>query len=465
MTDSGTNGAAAADELTGPVTIPVEAYVSEEYVRAERDKLWRKVWQQVGRVEDLPKVGSYLTYDILDDSIVVVRTGPDTLAAHHNVCMHRGRRLVDVPPGAKSACGQKKSFVCGFHGWTYDRDGTCIHIPEQQDWQGALTPENTHLAKVNVDTWGGWIWINMDPGCEPLRGYLEPAATMLDPFGLQDMRCKWRKWLHFECNWKVAMEAFNETYHVATTHPQFNKFGNFRGWAMAQGKHSNIGYDAPAELEETKSKIRLGTGADPRVSTAEMQIYTLEETNATTTRTLVEAARRLVDELPEDAPAGAVLEHWLSSARRDDAARGVVWPTIDPEHLARSGTAWQIFPNFQIGQGLTTALCYSARPHGYDPDHCIFEASCYELYPKGEEPQTEWVYAPPDDPNWRSVLPQDFSNMAAVQQGMKSLGFRGPKPNPYMERSTANLHRNLAEYMGSGAPRELAPQTEREMDR
>jgi hypothetical protein len=355
----------------------------------------------------------------------------------------------------KSACGHRKSFVCGFHGWTYDNDGNCIHVPEREDWQGALTPENIHLAPVSVDTWGGWIWINMDPDCVPLRDYLEPAATMLDPFPLQDMRCKWRKWLHFECNWKVAMEAFNETYHVATTHPQFNKFGNFRGWAVAQGKHSNIGYDAPKDLAETKSKIRLGTGADPRISTAEMQIYTLEETNATTTRTLVEAARRLVDELPEDAPANKVLEHWLTSARRDDAARGVVWPTIDPEHLAKSGTAWQIFPNFQIGQGLTTALCYSARPHGYDPDKCIFEAACYELYPKGEEPQTEWEYAPKDDPNWSSVLPQDFSNMAAVQQGMKSLGFRGPKPNPYMERSTANLHRNLAEYMGYGAPRKL----------
>ena len=134
--------------LTAPVTIGVEAYLSEDYARAERDKLWRKVWQQVGRVEDLPKVGSFLTYDILDDSVIVVRTGPDTLKAHHNVCMHRGRRLVDTPEGAKSACGHKKSFVCGFHGWTYDQDGACTHIPERQDWQGALTPENTHLAPV-----------------------------------------------------------------------------------------------------------------------------------------------------------------------------------------------------------------------------------------------------------------------------------------------------------------------------
>jgi hypothetical protein len=95
-----------AEELSEPLTIPVEAYVSEDYARAERNKLWRKVWLQVGRVEELPEVGSYLTYDILDDSIIVVRTGPAEFKAHHNVCMHRGRRLVDTPEGAKHARGR-----------------------------------------------------------------------------------------------------------------------------------------------------------------------------------------------------------------------------------------------------------------------------------------------------------------------------------------------------------------------
>ncbi|MBV8966498.1 MAG: Rieske 2Fe-2S domain-containing protein, partial [Mycobacteriaceae bacterium] len=80
----------AAEELSEPVTIGVEAYISEDYARAERDKLWRRVWLQVGRVEELPDVGSYLTYDVLDDSIIVVRSGPDEFKAHHNVCMHRG---------------------------------------------------------------------------------------------------------------------------------------------------------------------------------------------------------------------------------------------------------------------------------------------------------------------------------------------------------------------------------------
>jgi hypothetical protein len=371
--------------------------------------------------------------------------------------MHRGRRLVDTPDGAKNACGRaRKSFVCGFHGWTYGLDGACTHIREQDDWKGVLTPANTHLAPVQVDTWGGWLFVNMDPDCEPLADFLFPAAKILEPFGCENMRFKWRKWLNFDCNWKVAMEAFNETYHVFTTHPEFNRFGEFKGWAKAQGKHSNIGYDAPKDLEATKSKIRLGTGADPRISTAEMQVYTMEETNATTTQTLVNAAKRLVDELPEGTPADKVLEHWLASARRDDEARGVVWPTIPADILGQSGTAWQIFPNFQIGQGLTSALCYGARPEpSYDPNKCIFEVAVYELYPKGEEPQTEWAYTPVGDPNWRSVLPQDFSNMAAVQQGMKSAGFPGTKPNPYRERSTVNLHYQLSKYMGTGEPRDL----------
>lgn len=443
----------SAEELTAAVTIGVEAYTSEAYARAERDKLWRKVWQQVGRIEELPEVGDYLTYEILDDSIIVTRAATDTLKAFHNVCMHRGRRLVETAPGARNATGKKRTFVCGFHGWRYDLDGQCTHVPHKDDWQGALTAENTHLSEVKIDTWGGWIWINMDPNCEPLQDYLEPAAGLLAPFQLHNMRYRWRKWGIFDCNWKVALEAFNETYHVQTTHPEFNKFGEFRGWARAQGRHSNIGYDAPKSMDENQqAKLRIGTGADPRKSTAEMQVYTWNKANTNTTQTLVNAALRLVDDLPEGTPPGDVLQHWLASARRDDAERGVVWPVVEPAQVGKSGTAWQVFPNFQIGHAVNNMLCYSARPFGYDPDKCIFEAAVYELFPAGQEPATEWVFSPPTEEAWCYVLGQDFTNMAAVQQGLKSLGFPGARPNPYMERSTANLHRNLAKYMGIGAP-------------
>jgi phenylpropionate dioxygenase-like ring-hydroxylating dioxygenase large terminal subunit len=441
-------------DMVQPETVGASAYVSEDYARAERDRLWRKVWLQAGRIEEIPEVGNFLTYEILDDSIVIVRTATDCIKAYHNVCPHRGRKLVDCPVQARNACGKKQSFVCGYHGWQFNLDGENTHIPWQGDWGEALTRQNTHLAEVKVDTWGGWLWINMDPDCEPLRDYLGCVPEMLDPFEPQNMRYRWRKWVVFDCNWKVAMEAFNETYHVQATHPEFNKYGEFRGWARIHGLHSNIGYEPVKDMDENQSaKLRAATSGDPRISTAEVQRYIWENANTNTTQTLVDAAERLTDELPEGASAGEVLQHWLASARQQDENRGVVWPNVDPAHLSKSGTAWQIFPNFQIGHAVNNMLCYSARPFGYDPNKCIFEATVYELFPEGEEPKTEWEYTPTDE--WPYVLTQDFANMAAVQQGMKSAGFKVTKPNPYMERSTVNLHHNLARYMGAGQPDKL----------
>ena len=442
-------------QLEDAVMIPVEAYTSIDYAREERDKLWRKVWLQVGRVEELLAVGDYLTFEILDDSIIVVRATETELRAFHNVCPHRGRRLIDIPKGARNATGRRRQFTCGYHGWGFDLAGHNQRLINKEDWKGALTPSCTSLSQVKLDTWGGWIWINLDPKSEPLRQFLEPAATMLDPFELHRMRYRWRKWGIFDCNWKVAMEAFCEAYHIQTTHPEFNKWAEFRSWSRSHGKHSNIGYDAPKDVDgNQQGKNRVGTG-DARITTAELQVYTWEKAQTNTTQTLVDAALALKDELPAGTPAGTVLQHWLASARNADEARGVVWPTVDPAHVAQSGTAWQVFPNFQIGHSVNNMLCYSARPYGYDPDKCIFEAAVYQHFPQGEEPQTSWEYSEATAEAWSYVLAQDFSNMAAVQQGMKSLGFSGTKPNPYAERSVANLHRNLALYMGTGSPQSL----------
>jgi len=99
-------------------------------------------------------------------------------------------------------------------------------------------------------------------------------------------------------------------------------------------------------------------------------------------------------------------------------------------------------------------LCYQARPYDFDPDKCYFEVAVYELYPVGEVPETQWTYADPGA--FPHVLLQDFSNMAAVQQGMKNLGYRGNIPNPKAEGAVVSLHRNLAKYMGVGTPEPLS---------
>ena len=449
----------SVEDLSEAVTYPVEAFISAEYAQAEGDRLWSKVWQHAGRIEEIPNVGSYLTYDIGDDAIVIVRSAPDTIKAYHNVCSHRGRRLVDTPPAAHSAHGQKIGFVCGFHGWRYDLEGKCTFKLDEPDWKGALTEGRTRLNEVKVDTWGGWIFINMDPDCVPLREYLEPVASTLDPFEFAKMRYKWRQWVIFDCNWKTAIEAFMEPYHVAGTHTQLLKYGEYYAYSKAYGLHGVSGFDErDAALRKTggTSNTRAGKGLDPRVSTYELARENYETVNkASTTETLVNAAKRLVDELPAGTPADQVIKHWLASARADDAKRGVIWPTITPQQMSDAGLAWSVFPNMSVLQGVTFALCYRARPYGGSPHQCIFESYALERYPEGEEPQTEWIYAEPTAEKWGLVLSQDFSNMAAVQKGLRSRGFRGPLPNPQQERKVTNFHRNLARYMGTGAPRRL----------
>lgn len=453
------------EQLDEPLIYPAEAYTSRAYTEAEGDRLWARVWQHAGRVEEIPEVGDYITYDIGNDSILIVRAGRDDIRAYYNVCPHRGRKLVGTSCGANGACGHKdqsdekqRGFFCAYHGWTFSLEGKATFILDREDWKGALTEERTRLKPVNVDTWGGWIWINMDPDCEPLREYLEPIATLLDPFEFDKMRYRFRQWGVFNCNWKVALEAFLEPYHVAATHPQLTKYGDFYAWSKALGLHGTDGFDTRSDKAGSAADTtvhRAAKGDDARITIAQMQEEFWETIGASTTETLVNAARRLVDELPEGTPPDEVHHHWLESAKRDDAARGVTWPQISDEQMAQAGLAQSIFPNMNILPGPTFALYYRVRPYGTDPDRCIYEAIAMDRFPEGEEPETEWQYAEQDPDQWPYVIGQDISNMVEVQKGLKNRGFSGCLPNPHQEKKVSNLHRNLARYMGRGAPSPL----------
>ncbi len=453
------NLAISIDDLEEALTYPVDAFVSPEYAKQEGELLWARIWQMAGRLEDIPEVGDYFTYNILEESIIVVRTAADTIKAYYNVCPHRGRQLINTPDDTNTVCGRKASFVCGFHGWRYNLDGQNTYVLDPEDWKGALNAQRTCLSELKVDTWAGWVYINMDPDCEPLRDFLEPAAGILDPFELGKMRYKWRQWSVYPCNWKTAIEAFMEPYHVAGTHTQLLKYGEFYAYSKAYGIHGVSGFDErnpERKNSQSTSVTRVGKGDDPRISTYELARENFETLNYSgSTQTIVNAASRLVDELPEDTPSDKVIAHMMASAKADDAARGVIWPEISPQHMAEAGLAWSLFPNQTILQGVTFALCYRTRPYGDDPNKCIFEAYALERFPESEEPETEWVKAEPNAEEWGKVLAQDFANMEWVQKGMKSRGFRGTLPNPHQERKITNFHRVLAQYMGTASPRLL----------
>jgi phenylpropionate dioxygenase-like ring-hydroxylating dioxygenase large terminal subunit len=441
------------DSLSQPVRIGKEAYVSPEYAKAEGDLLWAKVWQVACRAEEIEKVGDFVTYDIMDESIIVVRTAENKIAAWHNVCQHRGRRLT-------KDCGNAKGFVCPFHAWSWSLEGKCLGMVRGDAWGDALTPEDVPLKGVQVDTWGGWVFVCMDPNAGPLRDYLEPAATMLDPFQLEAMRYRWRQWLTFPCNWKVAIEAFNEGYHVAGTHPQLTRYSPKPTWSDGRGIHGVFG---SAAAEGTGGATAGASGAtDMRVGLATSLNQLWDEVNGTTTESMVRVANLLVDELPEGTPAGAVQMHLMKRTIEEDAKRGVMWPQIDPAHFAAAGNVWHIFPNTVVIQGPTFALCYRARPDGTNPDSCIFEVYTLERFPEGQEPRSENLRKQEiTEANWRKVLCQDFSNMEAMQQGIKSSGFTGAKPSPFEERAIVNFHRVLSDYLGANGPQ---PITKRNAD-
>lgn len=446
-------------------TYGAEAFLSADYARAEKERLWPKVWQMAGRLEDIPEVGDFVTYDICDDSIIIVRTGPETIRAFHNVCSHRGRQLVDTPASSNGVRGKARQFICAFHGWTYDLEGNCTYILDHDDWHGALDAQCTSLSPVRVDIWGGFIYVDMRRDGESLEEFLGDAGRILAHFEFDKMRYKWRQWVVYPANWKTSLEAFMEPYHTTTTHNQLTAYAEFYAYSKAYGLHSVSGFDQRKQLGQATTQggsvSRAGKGNDPRVSTYELarENYTTINYSASTD-TLIAAAARLKDELPEGATVAEVMAHWMASARADDAARGVIWPDIPPAVMAEAGLAWSLFPNQNILQGVTFALGYRSRPHGDDPDLCIFEAYALERFPEGEEPATEWVYAEPTQENWGLVLAQDFANMQWVHKGMKSRGFRGALPNPHQEQKIINMHRNLAEFMGRGAPVALRGQAE-----
>jgi phenylpropionate dioxygenase-like ring-hydroxylating dioxygenase large terminal subunit len=442
-------------------TYGTEAFLSAEYAALEKERLWPRVWQMAGRVEDIPRVGDFFTYDICDDSILIVRVaegeGADCLRAYYNVCAHRGRQLVDVPADQNGVRGNARNFICAFHGWTYNLEGRNTYILDQDDWHGALDSTCTSLTPVRLDLWQGFIYLDQrEEPAESLAEFLGDAGRILAHFEFGKMRYKWRQWCVYPANWKTSIEAFMEPYHTTATHHQLTAYAEFYAYSKAYGLHSVSGFDQRKSAETTTEGggvSRAGKGEDPRVSTYELARENYTTINyAASTDTLIAAAARLKDELPEGTPVGEVMAHWMASAKADDAARGVIWPEIPPAVLAEAGLAWTIFPNTNILQGVTFALAYRARPHPTDVDQCIFEAYALERYPEGQEPATDWVLAEPTQENWGLVLSQDFANMKWVHKGMKNRGFKRALPNPHQEQKIINAHRNLAEFMGRGAP-------------
>ena len=420
--------------------VPAAAYISRDHAEREKERLWPRVWQVACREEEIPNAGDFVTYDIADDSIAVVRQQSGDIAAFYNVCPHRGRRLTE-------GCGKMGRFHCKYHGWKWSLDGAPVDVVDRDNWGTSLPDEDIALGAVRVGTWGGWVFVCMDPEAESLEEFLEPAAAQLAPFEFEKMRYVWRKSIVMPCNWKVALEAFDEGYHVQTTHRQLLPYMDDLTYSQARGKHGMFGY-APTTLFGLPSP-RLGEQkGDVRKGLYLFNKEIWDTLQATSTQEMLAAAKRLEAEVPEDADPFTVYGAFAQFHREEAAKNGRPFPDVPVETLMSTGTDWHIFPNLVFLHQPTNMLWYRARPNGDDPSSCIFEINVIERFAEGAEPEVgvehgaDWA-----EVDWGLILAQDFQNMGEVQKGMKSRGFKGARTNPVQERAISNFHQTLHHYL------------------
>ena len=441
-----------------PDLIAKESYLSAEIAKLENVNMWQKTWHWACRLEEIPNVGDFVVHDVVDQSVIVVRTDEDEIRAFHNVCPHRGRRLY-------SGSGKIAKFHCIFHAWQWNLDGTNTRVLDIEQWDGCsgMTQEELGLARVHVADWAGFVFINMSENPEPFEEFLGDAAEALAPLGMDKMRYCWRFLIDVESNWKVAQEAFMESYHVWGTHPQFMQVIDEKNQSEAKGKHGRHFY--AHEIPVGTPSRRLNKPPMPPEAMGEAFVGFIEtlaeqtgnkEGEGQLTARSVKAAREAFERLPKGAPVEEVIGAAIMAMKAAADAEGAYFPLMTPEEQARMGEDWNIFPNLSIVPSFDGTLIFRALPRrDNNPNQCTIEMIGLLTYGPGKEPGAERIHLD----NWREqargqvppLLIQDLMNMEDVQRGMQSIGLKAVRPNPVQEVQVSHFHEVLAEYIKAGS--------------
>jgi Rieske 2Fe-2S family protein len=202
--------------------ISLEDTISPEFFNREMEAIFRRTWLYVGRIERVSAPGSYFTkeFEAIKQSILVTRDKENKLRVYHNVCPHRGNKLVWDTHADRETSGRCKRFVCKFHGIAFGHDGNVDLLTDRVAWLDGQG-DAIHLAEVPAEVWNGFIFVNFTPGGpkETLREFLgEKYWAGFDGFDF-GARTEWYSLqMNANANWKTLIDGFQEVYHGATTH-------------------------------------------------------------------------------------------------------------------------------------------------------------------------------------------------------------------------------------------------------
>jgi phenylpropionate dioxygenase-like ring-hydroxylating dioxygenase large terminal subunit len=206
----------------GTGLVSYEDSISPEFYELERAAIFERAWLNVGRVEQLPRNGSYFTRElaVARTSVIVVRGNDGRIRAFHNVCRHRGNKLLWHESPRHETSGVCRQFACRYHGWRYGLDGALEFVLQEQEFFG-LDKRDFGLVPVHCEVWEGFVFICLARQPEQsLRDFLGPMVTGLDgyPFHLVSERYGYRA--EIRSNWKIFLDAFQEYYHAPILHSQ-----------------------------------------------------------------------------------------------------------------------------------------------------------------------------------------------------------------------------------------------------
>jgi choline monooxygenase len=212
--------------LAEAATIPGSWYTDERVWELEKEAVFGRTWQVVGRVAQVERPGQYVTAEIGDEPVVVVRGSDGVLRAFFNVCRHHAAAVMT----AREGCVER--LRCPYHGWTYGLDGVLKTTTEM----GAIRnfdPAQNGLVPLRVETWESFVLVSLAPEAPPLLDDLGALPAQVAPLRLSDLQFAERREYELECNWKVFVDNYLDGgYHVPFLHHGLNSILSFRDYSV-----------------------------------------------------------------------------------------------------------------------------------------------------------------------------------------------------------------------------------------
>ncbi|QQD17249.1 aromatic ring-hydroxylating dioxygenase subunit alpha [Spongiibacter nanhainus] len=432
-------------------------YTDPEFCKLEHEKLWLNVWQMATRVDAVAEPGDYAVYDIGHQSVIVVRNEHGEIKAFNNACPHRGTALAEG-----NGQFEKCRIICPFHGWRWDVDGNNQYVLEEQQFRdGKLTKDDVALREVAVEVYAGFVFVNFSKDPAPFADFISPFADLLDDLATGEMRHYWWKSVEVPANWKVAVEAFLEGYHVPATHPQLETtsadfiYGDDVSGQPPQYSHLDHIYETFEHGhgrflggEKTPMAGHTRYEGDPVDLMADRLNLLVEGMDAMVLAEDVALVRSLKGkEIPEGSTLGAEYVKLLYATA---AEQGRPMPKPEKHVLNMWGGELFIFPNLLVLPQAGNTMIYRVRPNGFNPDSCIFEILSTKTYPKDQQPPRTEIQemTDVDDPEqFRQIPRQDFSNIPRIQKGLHTQGCKQVWMADYYEKIIMNMHQELDRYL------------------